>query len=369
MYYNWQQESWPTFEYNLSDFEAMALSFREFEGQSVGILGGLTEGQKEESLITLLVKEAIKTSVIEGEIISRVDVISSIKKNWGYATPSFTIKDKRSEGIAELLVKSRTEFAADLTVGMLFDWHKLLMKSNLKINIGQWRSHSEPMQVVSGNVGQEKIHFEATPSGVVHGEMMQFINWFNDSKPTGKAAISNPVVRSAIAHLYFESIHPFEDGNGRIGRVIAEKALSQGLNRPILLSLSSTIEADKKSYYQALQKGQKSNQINDWIGYFGNIILKSQLTFTQSVAYSIKKARFFDTHKTQLNERQLKVVGRMLEENENEFIGGMNATKYQAIAKTSKATATRDLQDLVQKQILVSKDGGRSTNYQIKSMA
>ena len=131
------------------------------------------------------------------------------------------------------------------------------------------------------------------------------------------------------------------------------------------MSLSSTIEADKKGYYKALQIAQKSNQIDDWIDYFGNVILKSQLAFIQSVGYLIKKARFFDTHKTQLNERQLKVVGRMLEEDENEFIGGMNAKKYQAITKTSKATATRDLQDVVQKQILVSRDGGRSTNCSV----
>ncbi len=360
MQYNWQEKDWPKFQYDATKFDSMALLFRELEGQSVGFMSALTQDQREESLITLLVKEAIKTSAIEGEMISRQDVISSIKKNWGLGISPLNIKDKRSEGISTLLVTSREHFAEELSAKMLFDWHILLMQYNHRINVGQWRSHSEPMQVISGTLGKEKIHFEAPPSVLVPSEMVRFINWFNDTK-----SMPNPIIRSAIAHLYFESIHPFEDGNGRIGRVIAEKALSQALGRPILLSLSGTIEANKRAYYEALQNAQKHNQIDDWIQYFGEIILESQHSFKKSVAYSIQKARFFDNLKGQLNERQLKVIGRMVEGDEGEFIGGMNARKYQSITKTSKATATRDLQDLVEKQILLSLGGGRSTNYQV----
>jgi Fic family protein len=361
MLYNWQQKDWTKFSHDASKFEAAALEFREFAGQSIGILGSMTSAQQDGSIVNLLVSEAIKTSAIEGEMISRADVISSIKKNLGFPTPSVVIKDKRSAGIAELLVKSRLTFAEPLNEQVLFDWHRLLMHGSFGIEVGVWRSHLEPMQVVSGAMGRPVVHFEAPPSVDVPHEMSRFFEWFNDSRAT----LPNPLVRSAIAHLYFESIHPFEDGNGRIGRVIAEKVLSQSLGRPILLSLSATIEADKKAYYDALQSAQTSNDCDDWIAYFSSIILKSQSEFIQTVAFSLKKARFFDAQKGSLNERQLKVVSRMLEEGESGFVGGMNARKYQAIAKTSKATATRDLQDLVERKVLVAAGGGRSTNYQV----
>ncbi len=366
MLYNWQQKDWRFFQYDDKAFTQMALNFMEIAGQSFGYLKGLPDAEQEESIITILVKEAIKTSAIEGEFISRADVISSIRKNMGYTTPAYKIKDKRSEGIAMLLVKSRNDFAVDLSEDMLFEWHKLLMRGNYSIEVGQYRTHEEPMQVVSGAIGKEKVHFEAPPSLQVSAEMAAFIQWFNATKPDGITPIENPIIRSAIAHLYFETIHPFEDGNGRIGRVIAEKALAQGLKRPILMSLSTAIEADKKSYYAALQKAQRSNHITEWIDYFGNTILKAQQDFIYSIDFILKKTIFFDKNKHLLNEQQLKVISRMLEEGEEGFIGGMNAQKYQSITQSSKATATRHLQYLVEKAILVTKGQGRTTNYQVK---
>ncbi|MDZ7935075.1 MAG: Fic family protein [Emticicia sp.] len=366
MAYNWQQNDWTNFSYKKDKFESIELTFQYIAGQSIGYLNGLSLSEQDESVINLLVKEAIKTSAIEGEYISRIDVISSIRKSLGYTTPSVVIKDKRSEGIAELLVKSRENFDQDLSNEVLFDWHKLLMRGNYTVEVGKWRTHQEPMQVVSGAIGKEKIHFEAPPSNSVPTEMDIFISWFNATNPNKSVTpVINPIIRSAIAHLYFLTIHPFEDGNGRIGRIIAEKALSQGLKRPILMSLSASIEADKKLYYEALQKAQQSNKIDGWIDYFGQIILKAQHEFIQTVAFSLKKVRFFDSKKTQLNERQFKVIRRMIDEGEDTFQGGMNARKYLAISKTSKATATRDLQDLVEKKILIAKGGGRSTNYQV----
>ena len=363
--YNWQQKDWTFFAYDADRFHAMASRFQEASGQSVGILKSLSQAEQDTSIVTLLVKDAIKTSAIEGEMISRTDVISSIKKNLGFSTPSVIIKDKRSEGIAELLVKSREEFSKDLTEEMLFDWHRLLMRGNYRVAVGSWRSHAEPMQVISGAIGREQVHFEAPPSVDVPAQMSRFIDWFNASTLNSASPHNNLIIRSAIAHLYFESIHPFEDGNGRIGRVIAEKSLARVLKRPLLMSLSATIEADRNAYYEALKKAQRSNEINDWIQYFGEILLQSQQDFVQNVEFSLKKARFFDAHKTTLNERQAKVIARMLDEEEGGFVGGMNARKYQAISKTSKATATRDLQDLLENQILISKGGGRSTNYQV----
>ncbi len=366
MMYNWQQKDWRQFQYEETAFTRTALSFMAIAGQSLGYLTGLSNDEQAESIITLLVKEAIKTSSIEGELISRVDLISSIRKNLGYPTPTHRIRDKRSEGIATLLVKARENFDSDLTENQLFDWHKLLMLGNNNIITGHYRTHIEPMQVVSGFYGREEIHFEAPPSTQVPSEMHAFFDWFNATKPNGQSPIPNLLIRAAIAHLYFETIHPFEDGNGRIGRVIAEKTLAQGLSRPILMSLSTAIEADKQAYYAALKQAQRTNDLTDWIFYFSNIILEAQQDFMQTMAFSLKKTAFFDQHKTQLNEAQLKVLNRMLEEGEGTFIGGMNARKYQAISHLSKATATRHLQDLVEKGVLIAQNGGgRSTNYQV----
>jgi Fic family protein len=213
----------------------------EIGGQSAGYLNSLRDNEQETSLIALLVKEAIKTSAIKGEFISRADVVSSIRKNLGFTTPQYKIKDKRSEGIATLLVKSRESFAENLSETMLFDGHKQLMLGNYSIEVGVFRHHDEPMQVISGAIGKEEIHFEAPPSTQVGTEMTAFLDWFNATKPNGSSPIANLLIRSGIAHLYFETIHPFEDGNGRIGRVIAEKALSQGLKKPILMSLFTAI--------------------------------------------------------------------------------------------------------------------------------
>jgi Fic family protein len=209
------------------------------------------------------------------------------------------------------------------------------------------------------------VHFEAPPSSQVPSEMQMFLDWFNASKSDGKSPITNVLIRSAIAHLYFETIHPFEDGNGRIGRVIAEKTLAQGLKRPILMSLSTAIEADRKAYYSVLKKAQRTNEITEWIQYFSEIILKAQQEFIETINFLLKKTIFFDKYKSQLNESQIKVINRMLEEGEVSFVGGMNARKYQSISQVSKATATRHLQDLVEKGILVAQKGGRSTQYQV----
>jgi Fic family protein len=221
------------------------------------------------------------------------------------------------------------------------------------------------MQVISGTVGKEKIHFEAPPSGKVPEEIKQFLKWFNDSAPGGNSEIRKAPLRSAIAHLYFESIHPFEDGNGRIGRAVAEKALSQTLGRPVILSLSKTIEANKKAYYNALQKGQRSNEITDWIRYFAEVILSAQREARQLIEFTLKKSIFFDRFKAQLNERQLKVIRKMFEAGPDGFEGVMNATKYISITKTSKATATRDLQLLAEIKAFLISGGGRSTRYSL----
>lgn len=195
--------------------------------------------------------------------------------------------------------------------------------------------------------------------------MDRFLQWFNETAPGGKKEIGKPSVRAAIAHLYFESIHPFEDGNGRIGRAIAEKALSQTIGRPVLLSLSATIESNKSAYYSALETAQRSNDITAWMSYFVNTILEAQRQARQLLDLSFLKTKFFDRFKNNLNDRQLKAIRKMLEAGPEGFEGGMTARKYISITRASKATATRDLQELVELGALIAEGKTRSTQYSI----
>jgi Fic family protein len=361
MRYNWQQKTWPNFQYKIDGIEDLLYDFAQRTGRISGVLEGLSESEQTETMINLMVSEAIKTSEIEGDYLSRNDVMSSIRRNLGLNPELPLTKDKRAEGVAELILAVRNDFLKPLSNTMLFDWHTMLMKGNNQIQIGRCRTHSEPMQIVSGGMGREVVHFEAPPSSKVPLEMDGLIKWFNQSETN----IKKPILRAAIAHLYFETIHPFEDGNGRIGRAVAEKALSQSIGRPVLFSLSKSIESNKNNYYDALKAAQRSNEITDWINYFVKTVLDAQIDAEQEIEFTLKKTKFFDNHKDVLNERQQKVVRRMLEEGHQGFEGGMNARKYVSLAKTSKATATRDLQDLVAKGIFKPIGGGRSTRYEI----
>ena len=335
-------------------------------GHMSGILRGLPESTQTETVLDLMVSEAIKTSAIEGEVLSRVDVMSSIRNQLELNVPIEIVRDPRASGAAELMMDVRRSFAEALSKEKVFTWHLMLLGSRAEhMRVGAWRVHAEPMQVVSWPVGKAKVHFEAPPSKRMPTEMKAYIQWFNTTAPGGREAIKLAPVRSAIAHLYFESIHPFEDGNGRIGRALAEKSLSQGLGHPALLSLSKTIEANKKKYYDALRAAQRSNEITPWIDYFIHTVLEAQLDAETQIDFVLKKARFFDRYASQLDERQIKALRRMLEEGPQGFAGGMNARKYIGITGVSKATATRDLQRLRDLGSLQLIGAGRSARYEL----
>ena len=362
--YNWQHKKWPLFEYEETLLEKDLLSFYEKSGRISGATIALPEAVQMEALVEMMVSEAIKTSEIEGEFLSRQDVMSSIKNNLGLSVNNIS-NNKKAKGVSALMIAVRNTFNKPLDEQTLFHWHKLLLGFDKSIEVGKWRTHEDPMQVVSGAYGKTKVHFEAPPSKSVPREMKKFIQWFNYTAPGKKKEITKAPIRAAIAHVYFESIHPFEDGNGRIGRAIAEKALSQGAGVPVFLSLSKSIEANKKAYYAELQKAQKSLQINSWLIYFLKTILHAQADAEKQIDFTLKKVRFFDQFKNLLNDRQLRVIKRMFEEGPNGFLGGMNARKYTSLTKVSKATATRDLQYLADINALLIIGGGRSTSYQI----
>jgi Fic family protein len=362
--YNWQKKGWPHFTFAEDAVEKELFAFAEKTGMVGGMLKAMPETIQMETLVNIIVSEAIKTSEIEGEFLSRADVISSVRKNMGLVS-EMPVKDKRAQGVGELMIMVRNSFATPLSEKMLFDWHSLLMNYKKDMETGKWRTQNEPMQVISGAIGKIKVHFEAPPSEAVPAEMQRFIEWFNATCPGGPKEITKAPIRSAIAHLYFESVHPFEDGNGRIGRAIAEKALSQGLGRPVLLSLSKAIERDKKAYYSALEKAQRTLDVTSWVKYFVKTILSAQTDVEAEIDFTLKKVKFFDKYGTLLNERQLKVVKRMLEEGPKGFAGGMNAKKYSGLCKVSKATATRDLQQLADIKAFLVTGRGRNTSYQL----
>lgn len=361
MGYNWQQHDWPSFRYDLREIEAALIAFADRAGQITGLLRGLPEEGQTEAIIQLMIAEALKTSEIEGEHLSRQDVLSSIRKQLGINRPAGHIADKASEGAGELMVAVRKNWAEPLDENTLFSWHRMLMKGSTGFAVGQWRAHEASMRVVSGAIHRPEIHFEAPPSARVPREMAAFLKWFNRSEQEMRHA----PVRAAVAHLYFESIHPFEDGNGRIGRAISEKALSQGLRRPAILSLSRTIEAGKKAYYDALKRAQSSNEISPWIRYFVAVVLDAQTDAQKQVEFILRRTRFFDRCKDRLNDRQQRVIRRMMEEGPDGFEGGMNARKYMSLTKVSKATATRDLQYLAEQGVFIPIGGGRSTRYRL----
>ena len=365
MIYNWQQPDWTEFKYDLYNIDDSFFEFVEKTGRIKGYMEGLSKELQVETMIDMMVSEAIKTSEIEGEYLNRKDVMSSIRNNLGFNKNPEQVKDKKAEGIAQLMIDVRNSYAEDLSEATLFSWHEMLMRGREDIVVGGWRTHEDPMQVVSGAMSKQRVHYEAPPSNVVPTKMKQFIKWFNATAPGGINAIKKPMVRSAIAHLYFESIHPFEDGNGRIGRALSEKALSQSIKAPILLSLSISIEAKKNDYYDALQLAQRSNQISPWITYFVNLVLDAQRHTEQQIEFILKKTKFFDHYGQQLNSRQLKVIRRILKEGLKGFEGGMTVRKYISITSTSKATATRDLQALVEKKVFIPYGGGRSTHYKL----
>jgi Fic family protein len=366
MRYNWQNPDWPNFVYDENIARTTIYQYAIATGLTKGELSHLSRDQKQDTLIEMMLDEAVHTSLIEGESFELEDIRSSLRKHLGLSSKKSVIRNKNALGIAKLMIETRETFNSDLTSQQLWRWHKLLMEhsdQSHQIIIAGWRSDSAPMQIISGHFGHEKVHFEAPPSNRVPKEMEHFIQWFNQ---TNKSGMPGPI-RAAIAHLYFESIHPFDDGNGRIGRAICEKALSQDLGSPVILSLSKTIDKHRKEYYQELAIASRYDlTINRWIEFFVGLILESQHDAQKTIAHTIQITKFWQKYGTLLNDRQVLVMKKMLATGPNGFIGGISAKKYMRLAGCSKATATRDLQNLTAKGCIKRLPAeGRSTSYSL----
>jgi Fic family protein len=366
MRYNWQQADWPAFRYEIAGLTDLLLAFADHAGRVGGLLEGLSDELGSEAMLDLMISEAIRSSAIEGETLDREAVMSSIRNRLGLNPVALPVRSRLADGAGQLMVAVREGFREPLSAESLFEWHRMLLEGTTPLRVGCWRSGSDPMQVVSGRIDLPTVHFEAPPSACVPAEMERFITWFNQTAPGGPLAIPHAPVRSAIAHLYFETIHPFEDGNGRIGRALAEKALSQGLSRPVVMSLSRSIDANRSAYYDALQAAQRGNEITPWIHWFVRTVVDAQRDAGEQIQFLLKKSRFFQRLGSSLNDRQAIVLRRMFEAGPSGFIGGMNARKYVALTGASKATATRDLQQLTELGALTPVGSGRSTRYELR---
>ncbi|MFD2935333.1 Fic family protein [Spirosoma flavum] len=355
----WQLPNWPQFTFDTSKFTHFEREFHRNTGVIIGSLTAVSADEVNELRITLLSNEALDTSKIEGEILDRDSVQSSIRKQLGLQTDGRRVGPKET-GVAQMMVDLVRSYQEPLTQEHLFLWHKMIMNGRIDLEtIGDYRAHADPMQIVSGRLDMPKVYYEAPPSDRMEVEMNQYIDWFNRA---AEAQIPT-VVHAGMAHLYFELIHPFEDGNGRIGRTIAEKALAIGARQSLITSLSSAIEQDKKAYYQALERANTSLNITEWLIYFSEKILEAQVYVQTMIAFIVHKARYLETYSTQLNDRQMKVALRLFQEGLAGFKGGLSAENYIRIAKTSRATTTRDLAEMVELGALTKQGKLRHTRY------
>lgn len=356
MPWNWELPDWPHFIYDANRLAKLEKQFFLAIGSSVAFLKSISTEEYNHFVVEMLSEEGVESSRIEGEFLDRESLQSSIKQHFGLQPQ----KDKRPKesGMADLLYDVYLTYKKPLTQEMLFKWHHNLFKETTHLDDkGTYRNHAEPMQIVSNQYGERTVFFEAPPSKKVHKEMDRFIQWFNAEDE------SSVISRAAIAHVYFESIHPFEDGNGRIGRLLVEKILSQGVDRPVLIAVSKVLERRKKEYYAALERCNKTLEINHWLDFFGDVVLQAQQESMNLLHFLIAKSKLMTRLAGQLNPRQEKVLLRIFAEGLGGFKGGLSAENYIAITKTSRATATRDLADLVEKGALTKTGELRHTRY------
>jgi Fic family protein len=364
MTWNWQKSDWPNFRWDRARLEAAEKQFLIGGGVFVGTVRHLGKEELDQLTVEAMSTEAVTTSEIEGEILDRASVQSSLRKQLGIGTGERRVRPAE-RGIAEMMVDLYRSFAEPLSEEMLSRWHRMVMSGSRNArDVGRFRAGAEPMQVISGSVHEPSVHFEAPPSSRVSPEMKRFIAWFAQTAWGGEKALP-ALTRAGIAHLYFESIHPFEDGNGRIGRAIAEKALAQSLGQPTLTALAATILARRKSYYEALEAANKENEITRWLMWFAGVAIEAQRRTIALVEFLIDKTKLLDRLKGQLNARQEKAVLRMFREGPEGFKGGLSAGKYSTITAASPATTTRDLADLVEKDALVREGERRYARYHL----
>lgn len=366
MQWNWQRPDWPRFAYVAANLRPLEDRFLKGAGIVMGAMAHLPESDRNGLTVSLIAQDAVDSSAIEGEILDGASVQSSIAKHLGIPTDQRR-PNAAEAGIAEMMAAGYGGYRTLLCDELLFQWHAMLMNGRRDLaDIGCYRRRENAMQITSGSTRDPKVHFEAPPSAVVPAEMSAFIRWFNDSAPDGARPVS-VLARAGIAHLWFESVHPFEDGNGRIGRAIVQKALAQWLDAPAINALAEMILRERKAYYAQLQRASQTIQIDEWLTWFAEIALAAQQRTIERVEFLIAKSRLLERLRGQINPRQEKALICMFAEGVDGFKGGLSAANYRTITDAPSATATRDLTDLVQLGALRKQGELKHTRYFLRA--
>ncbi|MDI9721389.1 Fic family protein [Acinetobacter junii] len=366
----WKQPNWTSFTWK----DEKILPLTRHIHQKIGILLGQSQHNPEKESLTLdnLIANLVSSSAIENETLNVYSLRSSLARHLGVSLEQPYPSSERSDGLANIMLDALNNFEQDLTVERLFQWHQWLFNETdwtmQRIRIGQLRGH-EPMQVVSGRIDYPTVHFEAPPRENLEQYLNEFIAWFNGSKTN---TLLDPLIRAGITHLWFVTLHPFDDGNGRITRTLTDLALAQMDQQSIrLYAMSPIILNKRKSYYEILEATQKSgSNITDWLLWFLQALNESLEQTLERIERTLFKSTFWQVFsEVDLQEGQRKVLNRLLDGGENGFEHGISASQYQKVAKVSRATATRHLTDLLDKGCIIKLEGGgRNTRYQIQNL-
>lgn len=360
-----QKEIWPDFTWRSEEFLNQLSEARNLQGRLIGKMESLGFDLRNEALLETLALDVLKSSEIEGEILNPDQVRSSIARKLGMEIAGSVDSDRNVDGMVEMMIDATHNCFKTLTADRLFDWHAALFPMGrsgiFKITVADWRKDSTgPMQVVSGAAGKEIVHFQAPDADIIENEMNRFLKWLNENDQI------DLVLKAAVAHLWFVTIHPFQDGNGRITRAITDLLLAQSdKSTQRFYSMSAQIRIERNQYYEILEKTQKGNlDITEWIKWFLNCLINALKSTDILLIKVLFKADFWiKNSKTIINERQKKLINKLLDG----FDGKLTSSKWAKIAKCSKDTAIRDINDLISKDILQKETaGGRSTNYELK---
>ena len=364
--YLYDNQNWPIFEWNSEKLLPLLAYVRNRQGKLIGKMGALGFELQNEANLEILTIEILKSTEIEGEFLDREQVRSSIARRLGLDISGLVYSERNVDGIVDLMLDATKKYDKELTKERLFSWHASLFPAGqsgmYKIITGNWRDDSTgPMQVVSGALGKEKVHYQAPPANQIENEMRIFFDWFNLEQNV------DPVLKAAIAHLWFVTLHPFEDGNGRISRALSDMLLARSDEQSYrFYSMSTQIRKERNSYYDILEKTQKGSlDITNWLEWFLNSLLHSIENSEKLLEKVIYKHEFWlQNSKVSINDRQRKILNMLMDD----FEGVLNTTKWAKIGKCSQDTALRDIQDLIEKGILAkSEQGGRNTNYELKA--
>ena len=361
-----QHKDWPKFSWQQERLAKTLATVRHKQGKLTGRMEALGFNLRNEATLQTLTLDVLKSSEIEGEMLNPDQVRSSIARRLGMDIAGLVPADRHVEGIVEMMMDATQNYQKELTTERLFGWHAAMFPTGRsgmqKIKVGAWRDNTkeDPMQVVSGPMGKERVHYEAPEAGNLNKEMKAFLNWFNQTLDI------DPVLKAGVAHLWFVTIHPFDDGNGRIARAIADMQLARSdESKQRFYSMSAQIRKERNDYYEILEATQKGTlDITTWLDWFFTCLDRALTASDETLEGVMKKAKFWETHSgARFNERQKLMLNKLMDQ----FEGKLTSSKWAKMAKCSHDTALRDIQDLVNQNVLVKDPaGGRSTNYLLK---